>query len=741
MGNIDFAGINQAALPQAQTLLAEWLPGGKLQGQEYVVLNPNRLDKSPGSFKVNVKTFEWGDFATGDRGRDLVSLYAFLNDQKQSVAARELAVRLSLDPAFFGIVAKPNGKGKGRKVKSQQWKPASHNPEADSKPIPHPKLGKPDQTWTYRSQQGQVLMYACRFDKPDGGKAVLPCTLREGPNGQREWRWKALPEPRPLYNLDRIAAMPDDGLVLIVEGEKAADAGQKLFPDYTVTTSPGGSKAAHKADWNPVKGHSVYLWPDADQAGEQYAKDVARLAHVAGASDVRAVKLPQGMPKGWDLADDLPEGWAFDQFAELLLQAEPLHPETETPETENHFAKHARKAGELMNCPRLPLDWTLKDSLLTRTTGLVVAAPGTGKSWFLMQMGAVIATGNPVFLGGVFKPGIKGTVAMLCAEDDERILQRRLLSIRDAFIEKKNTGFDFNPSIVQQDLEQNLVLLPVSGEDIRFLKNERGNFEKTEAFDALQAYLCSLDNLALVILDPLSRIHGADENDNNAGTLLVSLLERICRDTGASVIMAHHTSKGKGDQLLPNAGRGASAFLGAVRWQLNLAALSHEQAAKDLGITDPEGSYLTGRVSKKNYGPAEEAFYLHRGEGGVLLRTDNPREIAVLNEQQRQEQLIQLIIADLAAMELKEEKATAITYQKARLATLRKENPTLGITGASLKKAILQAQRDGRIITRKMDNGTGRMAEYLYLPQPEQGQEQFQSGTVSTVSDSFRLKL
>ena len=508
MGNIDFAGINRAALPMAEALLHEWLPGGKLQGQEYVVLNPNRLDKSPGSFKVNVKTFEWGDFATGDKGRDLVSLYAFLNDQRQGIAARELAERLGLAPASFGIAAKSNGNGKGCKVKSQQWKPASHNPEANLKPTPHPKLGKPDQTWTYRSQQGQVLMYACRFDKRDGGKAVLPCTLREGPNGQREWRWKALPEPRPLYNLDRIAAMPDDGLVLIVEGEKAADAGQKLFPDYTVTTSPGGSKAAHKADWSPVKGHSVYLWPDADQAGEQYAKDVASLAHVAGAADVRAVKLPQGMPKGWDLADDLPEGWAFDQFAELLLQAEPLHPETETPETANRFAKYACKAGELMNGPRLPFNWTLEGSLLSKTTGLVIGAPGTGKSWFLMQMGAVIATGNPVFLGGIFKPGIKGTVVMLCAEDDERILQRRLCSIRDAFIENENTGFNFNPSVVQQDFEQNLVLLPLNGEDIRFLQNERGNLQKTEAFDALHAYLRSLDNLALVILDPLSRIHG-----------------------------------------------------------------------------------------------------------------------------------------------------------------------------------------------------------------------------------------
>ena len=146
-------------------------------------------------------------------------------------------------------------------------------------------------------------------------------------------------------------------------------------------------------------------------------------------------------------------------------------------------------------------------------------------------------------------------------------------------------------------------------------------------------------------------------------------------------------------------------------------------------------------MSKKNYGPAEEAFYLHRGEGGVLLGMDNPRETEVLNEQQRQEQLIQLIIADLAAMELKEEKATAITYQKARLATLKKENPDLGITGSSVQAAISRAITDGRIITRKTDNGTGRMTEYLCFPQPEQGQEQFQSGTVSTVSDSFKLKL
>ena len=165
-------------------------------------------------------------------------------------------------------------------------------------------------------------MYACRFDKPNGDKVVLPLTLWGGPSDRREWRWKGLPEPRPLYNLDKLIAMGDDGLILVVEGEKAADAAQRLFPDYVVTTSPAGSKSAHKADWGPLKGRNVIIWPDADEPGLGYAKNVAEQALEAGAAKVRIVALPDGLPKSWDLADKVPEGWDPHWIIGVLENAE-----------------------------------------------------------------------------------------------------------------------------------------------------------------------------------------------------------------------------------------------------------------------------------------------------------------------------------------------------------------------------------------------------------------------------------
>jgi len=90
-GRVDFAGINRAALATLPSLLERILHDGKIVGAEYVVLNPRRADRHPSSFKINVATGQWADFATGDKGRDPVSLIAYLNDIPQAGAARELA--------------------------------------------------------------------------------------------------------------------------------------------------------------------------------------------------------------------------------------------------------------------------------------------------------------------------------------------------------------------------------------------------------------------------------------------------------------------------------------------------------------------------------------------------------------------------------------------------------------------------------------------------------------------------
>ncbi|MBU2517878.1 MAG: DNA helicase, partial [Proteobacteria bacterium] len=245
----DFQETSRIALAHAPTLLAKWLPGGKLQGPEYISTNPTRSDRQPGSFKTNTLTGKWGDFATGEAGGDLISLRAYLEGVSQVEALKLVADEVGATPVPKAPMPQP------------EQHPVLPIPGDAPKAQPHPRLGKPDNTWCYKDEKGQRLFFVCRFPLEDGGKAILPLTY--WPDG---WRWKALPAPRPLYGLDRLTAKLD-ATVLVVEGEKAADAAQKLFPGVVAVASPGGSKAASKADWEPLKGRDVVIWPDHDQPG------------------------------------------------------------------------------------------------------------------------------------------------------------------------------------------------------------------------------------------------------------------------------------------------------------------------------------------------------------------------------------------------------------------------------------------------------------------------------------------
>ena len=96
--SIDFEKINRVALGRLPDLLHRWLPDGRQEGHEWVCRNPRRADKRPGSFRVNLTTAKWADFATNDRGGDPVSLAAFLSGLTQVEAARALAEMLGIDP-------------------------------------------------------------------------------------------------------------------------------------------------------------------------------------------------------------------------------------------------------------------------------------------------------------------------------------------------------------------------------------------------------------------------------------------------------------------------------------------------------------------------------------------------------------------------------------------------------------------------------------------------------------------
>jgi hypothetical protein len=95
---IAFRRIAEAALGRADTIVRRWLPDGRREGAEWVCRNPTRDDRRRGSFKVNVKTGKWGDFATGNRGADLVSLAAYLFKLSQAQAALKIADMIGVEP-------------------------------------------------------------------------------------------------------------------------------------------------------------------------------------------------------------------------------------------------------------------------------------------------------------------------------------------------------------------------------------------------------------------------------------------------------------------------------------------------------------------------------------------------------------------------------------------------------------------------------------------------------------------
>ncbi len=309
------------------------------KGAEYVACCPFHQEKTP-SFTVTPAKGAYYCFGCG-AGGDAVSFVQCF----EQVAFPE-AVRRIVGDAEAGAgspVQRPSIKAE----QAPEWLPVV--PVPDNAPAPNFKFSGelPSRSWLYRDANGGRIGYIARFELPGGGKDVRPLSFCvNSSTGEMAWRWLSFSKPRPLYGLDKLAKHPK-AQVVIAEGEKSADGAQALYEaagiprDKLVVVSwPGGGKAVKHADWSPLAGRSVALWPDADQkrypdnhpkAGELMSFleqpgtacmiDIAdRLAGVAAV--LKFIEPPAGVPDGWDLGDPLPAG--FDLLAHTKASALPM---------------------------------------------------------------------------------------------------------------------------------------------------------------------------------------------------------------------------------------------------------------------------------------------------------------------------------------------------------------------------------------------------------------------------------
>ncbi len=401
---IRFADLAAALLQTADRLVPAWLPGGVVRGHEYVC---GSLAGGKGSScSVNLTTGKWADFASDEKGSDLLSLYAAVHGLPQGQAALQVAREQGLEQVA-GIV---KGLGQGSdttaatapalpppalpapagRSSEEGWRTICPVPSTAVAPtFKHYHRAKEDIEYTATYQQGSNLYgYVVRFRTSDGGKDTLPYTWCESArDGGAAWKWRQWDGKRPLYLPGQ--TLPNGRTVVVVEGERKADTLQALLDAgapgvYCVVSWPGGCKVWSRADWSWLSGATVLLWPDCDaqhepltpaerkatpdklaqqallqakpllpadkQPGMAAMLGIGALLSEQQACTVQllAIPAPGAVVSGWDCHDAIvTDGWGITEVLAFFATAQPLPTPAQAAEPKNvpPVATHGADSG------------------------------------------------------------------------------------------------------------------------------------------------------------------------------------------------------------------------------------------------------------------------------------------------------------------------------------------------------------------------------------------------------------
>jgi len=300
-GRIGFADVKAATLRSLDFIIARLLPGGKRQGDEWVVRNPTRNDSKPGSFSVNMRTGVWSDFATGESGGDMIDLHVYLNGgsniQAKNALADMLNVQARSGSTSNATTTPPKRSAAATAAPSDLHElpkefPTRTPPDKDGKPAfvvagdEGPRVrGNELRRHVYR--QGTVPV-RIKIIKKDG-KGALNAYRVSDADGVTGWQYKK-PEgfqqiPYFVPNADPFVAVINQP-IFWTEGEK----------DVETVAALGGLAFTFGGvgDGDPpgceqfVVGRRVVILADNDKPGREHAEKEAALAS-KGATSVKII--------------------------------------------------------------------------------------------------------------------------------------------------------------------------------------------------------------------------------------------------------------------------------------------------------------------------------------------------------------------------------------------------------------------------------------------------------------------
>ena len=266
--------------------------------------------------------------------------------------------------------------------------------------------------------------------------------------------------------------------------------------------------------------------------------------------------------------------------------------------------------------------WLVEGLWCTNSVGVIGGAPKCAKTWLSLDMALSVATGTPCL--GKYAVPEPGTVLVYLAEDALVVVRERIEGIA-----------------WHRGLDLDRVEVHVITASVLRLDQERDRMRLWETTRRLRP--------RLLVLDPLVRLHGIDENRAGDVAELLAYFRSLQRELGLSVVLVHHTRKNAADGVAAGQGLRGSGDIHAFgdsnlylqRTKDHLILSSEHRAARasapvylELVAADVRTAHLEVIAELPNEtdrGLQERLLALLAG-GQVLTRTSLRESLAVKNE-------------------------------------------------------------------------------------------------------------
>ncbi|MCG3883358.1 AAA family ATPase [Photobacterium leiognathi] len=172
--------------------------------------------------------------------------------------------------------------------------------------------------------------------------------------------------------------------------------------------------------------------------------------------------------------------------------------------------------------------FVLKGLLSGGYIGMLIAAPGIGKSHLVMSIAMEAASGVP-FVGLGYE-GKKTKTLLYSSEDPEIIVKDRFKKKLSGLSEHVVDAIDENMMILSDELMQSLVL-PINA----------SHDEKREHKIFINKFIAAINKYDLLIIDTVSESMTADLVSNDQR--IKNELQSLARKAGVSILLVHHINK------------------------------------------------------------------------------------------------------------------------------------------------------------------------------------------------------